>query len=85
MGGTFLGSNNKGNTYGTILENGKKIRVFEKTMEGYKSLQLDALIGIGGDGSLKILQNLTKKGNINFGQVTTFYQRMFVGQKTGDS
>ena len=24
------------------------------------------MIGIGGDGSLKILQSLTKKGNINF-------------------
>ena len=66
MGGTFLGSNNKGNTYGTILENGKKIRVFDKIMEGFNSLQLDALIGIGGDGSLKILKNLTKRGNINF-------------------
>ena len=27
---------------------------------------MDALIGVGGDGSLKILQSLTAKGNINF-------------------
>ena len=54
MGGTFLGTNNKGNP------SSKKI------IDGFKKLDLDALIGIGGDGSMKILQNLTKKGGINF-------------------
>ena len=29
-------------------------------------MELDALIGIGGDGSMKILQKLTQKGGINF-------------------
>ena len=29
-------------------------------------MKLDALIGIGGDGSMKILKTLTKKGKINF-------------------
>ena len=66
MGGTFLGSNNKGNPFGTINENGKKIEVSELIISSFKKLELDALIGIGGDGSLKLLQNLTKKGNINF-------------------
>ena len=54
MGGTFLGTNSKGNPPS------------EKIITGFKKLGLDALIGIGGDGSMKILQNLTKKGNINF-------------------
>ena len=54
MGGTFLGTNNKGNASD------------EKVISGFKKLGLDALIGIGGDGSMKILQRLTKKGNINF-------------------
>ena len=53
-GGTFLGTNNKG----TPTPN--------KVIEGFKKLGIDALIGIGGDGSMKILQNLTKKGGINF-------------------
>ena len=66
MGGTFLGSNNKGNPFGTVVRNGKRIQVSNIIVEGFKSLQLDALIGIGGDGSLKLLQTLTKKGNINF-------------------
>jgi len=54
MGGTFLGTNNKGNPSE------------DKIIDGFNKLGLDALIGIGGDGSMKILQELTKKGNINF-------------------
>ena len=54
MGGTFLGTNNKG--YPSK----------EKIIKGFNELGLDALIGIGGDGSMKILQSLTKKGKINF-------------------
>lgn len=34
--------------------------------DGYRSLDLDALIGIGGDGSLKILRDLCQEGNIPF-------------------
>ena len=66
MGGTFLGSNNKGNPFKTINKKGKKLNVSDIIINGIKSLKLDALIGIGGDGSLKLLQTLTKKGNINF-------------------
>ena len=54
MGGTFLGTNNKGNASE------------QKVLKGFKKLELDALIGIGGDGSMKILQKLTQKGGINF-------------------
>ena len=54
MGGTFLGTNNKGNPSE------------DKIIDGFNKLGLDALIGIGGDGSMQILQELTKKGNINF-------------------
>ena len=54
MGGTFLGTNSKG------------YPLHEEVIKGFKKLELDALIGIGGDGSMKILKNLTKKGKINF-------------------
>jgi 6-phosphofructokinase 1 len=54
MGGPFLGTISKGNPSS------------EKIIAGFKKLGLDALIGIGGDGSMKILQQLTKKGDINF-------------------
>jgi len=66
MGGTFLGSNNKGNPFNSVYKNAKKTADINLILEGFKSLNLDALIGIGGDGSLKILQNLSNIGNINF-------------------
>ena len=66
MGGTFLGSNNKGNPFKKFTHNGKKIDSTDLIIQGFKTMGIDALIGIGGDGSLKILQSLTKKGNINF-------------------
>ena len=59
MGGTFLGSNNKASPLN------KKDEI-NKIIKSFKKLDIDALIGIGGDGSMKILQNLTRKGNINF-------------------
>jgi len=66
MGGTFLGSNNKGNLFRTIEKAGKKTKVSEIIIDNLRKLELDVLIGIGGDGSLKILQTLTKRGNLNF-------------------
>ena len=44
MGGTFLGSNNKGNPFGTVVRHGKRVQVSNIIVEGFKSLQLDALI-----------------------------------------
>ena len=35
----------------------------EKILEGYKQLNLDALIVVGGDGSLEIINDLAKQGN----------------------
>jgi ATP-dependent phosphofructokinase / diphosphate-dependent phosphofructokinase len=55
MGGTILGSINKGDT----LEHTEEI------IAGYNVLGLDALIAIGGDGSLAILRDLARKGNWN--------------------
>ncbi len=56
MGGTILGSINKGDTLAHV----------EEIVAGYHALELDALIGIGGDGSLAILNQLQKQGNWNF-------------------
>ena len=47
MGGTFLGSNNKGNPFKKIIRNGKKIDSSDLVIEGFKKLGIDALIGIG--------------------------------------
>lgn len=54
-GGTILGSINKGDT----LERTQDI------IDGYKALDLDALVAVGGEGSLAILHDLAEKGNWN--------------------
>ena len=56
MGGTILGSVNNGDTLAHI----------DEIIAGYNALELDALIGIGGDGSLTILDELQDKGNWQF-------------------
>lgn len=56
MGGTILGSINKGDTLSKI----------EEILASYQALELDALIGIGGDGSLAILNQLRIAGNWQF-------------------
>jgi ATP-dependent phosphofructokinase / diphosphate-dependent phosphofructokinase len=56
MGGTILGSINKGNTLAQI----------DEVLAGYQALKLDALIGVGGDGSLAILNQLALRGNWQF-------------------
>ena len=66
MGGTFLGTTNKNNPFNMIQDNGKRIDLSDKIVEGFNKLGLHALLGIGGDGSMKILQRLAKKGGINF-------------------
>ena len=40
--------------------------LIKEVIKGFKKMELDALIGIGGDGSMKILKTLTEKGKINF-------------------
>jgi 6-phosphofructokinase 1 len=54
IGGTILGSINKGETLEQI----------DEVLSGYQALELDALIGIGGDGSLAIFHQLQKQGNL---------------------
>ncbi len=66
MGGTFLGSNNKGNPFKYRQKDGTLVDMSDRIIRGFNKLQLDALIGVGGDGSMKILKALTKKGKIKF-------------------
>lgn len=56
MGGTILGTINKGNTLAQA----------EDIIASYAALGLDALIGIGGDGSLTILSQLALQGHWQF-------------------
>jgi len=66
MGGTILGTTNKGDPFAYPMPDGTLKDRSEEIIEGCKILGLNALIGIGGDGSLAILSRLTQQGGINF-------------------
>lgn len=65
IGGTFLGTTNKGDPFAFPMYDGSVCDRSQEIIEGYKQLGLDALIGIGGDGSLAILRKLAQQGGIN--------------------
>ncbi|MBE9118304.1 ATP-dependent 6-phosphofructokinase [Lusitaniella coriacea LEGE 07157] len=66
LGGTVLGTTNKGNPFAFPMSDGTTIDRSQEIIDGYHQLNLDALIGIGGDGSLAILRRLAQQGDINF-------------------
>jgi 6-phosphofructokinase 1 len=66
QGGTILGTTNKGDPFAYPMADGALKDRSEEILANFRSLQCDALIGIGGDGSLAILQRLARQGNIPF-------------------
>jgi len=65
MGGTILGTTNKGDPFAFPMSDGTLKDRSQEIIDGYHSLGLDALIGIGGDGSLAILRRIAQQGGIN--------------------
>lgn len=65
MGGTILGTVNKGDPFHYPMGDGSFKDRADEIIQGYRDLQIDSLIGVGGDGSLKILSELARRGNIN--------------------
>ena len=63
--GTILGTTNKGNPFDYPLPDGRRVNRAAEVIEGYRELELDALIGIGGDGSQTILRRLAQEGGID--------------------
>jgi 6-phosphofructokinase 1 len=64
MGGTMLGTTNKGDPFAFPMPDGSVKDRSGDFVEGFHMLGLDALIVIGGDGSLKILDKLCKQDNL---------------------
>jgi len=64
-GGTVLGSTNKDNPFFFPSLDGTKSDRSSDFYAGYKEMGLDALIAIGGDGSMKILKKLCDLGGLN--------------------
>lgn len=64
MGGTVLGTTNKGNPFAFPMKDGSVKDRSEEIVKGCKDLGIEALIGIGGDGSFAILRKLAQQGGI---------------------
>lgn len=65
MGGTILGTTNQGDPFAFPTADGTCRDRSEDVIAGYHRLGLDALIGIGGDGSLAILRRLAQQGGLS--------------------
>jgi len=65
-GGTILGTTNHGDPFAFPMPDGSRVDRSDEIVEGYQLLGLDALIGIGGDGSFRILRRLAEKGGWRF-------------------
>ena len=64
-GGTILGTANRGNPFARkVILDGKKVTVdvSDEIVKGIERLKLDALLILGGDGTLHIAHELYKKG-----------------------
>ena len=66
LGGTILGSTNRGNPFQhvAVQPDGTKVEVdlSDRVLAYFRDQQIDALIAVGGDGSLTIANQLVKKG-----------------------
>ena len=64
-GGTILGTANRGNPYARkVIREGKEVivDVSDEIIKGIERLKLDALLVLGGDGTLRIAHELCQKG-----------------------
>lgn len=64
-GGTILGAANRGNPYARkVIRDGKEVTidVSDEIVKGIERLQMDALLVLGGDGTLHIAHELFQKG-----------------------
>ena len=64
MGGTILGTTNKGDPFDFPMPDGTRKDRSDEIIKGYQDIGIDALIAIGGDGSLAILRRLAQQGGI---------------------
>ncbi len=66
LGGTILGTSNRGNPFGYPANDPRAgaeiVDRSDEVVENFRKLGLDALIAIGGDGSMEIAHKLSLKG-----------------------
>jgi len=66
QGGTILGTTNSKNPFRYSMPDGETRDRSEELIATIKTLEIDALIGIGGDGSFEIMSRLAGQGGLNF-------------------
>lgn len=64
-GGTILGTTTKDNPFNFPNSDGTFSDRSQEFIDGYHSLELDAILAIGGDGSMHIIRKLAEKGHLN--------------------
>lgn len=64
LGGTILGTTTHGNPLKYAMPDGTTKDRSQEIIDNYHKMKLDALIVIGGDGSLKIMSEIARRGNI---------------------
>ncbi len=65
MGGTVLGTTNSRDPFHYVMPDGSVKDRSDDVIAAFKALDIDAVIGIGGDGSFDILSRLAEKGGLN--------------------
>jgi ATP-dependent phosphofructokinase / diphosphate-dependent phosphofructokinase len=65
LGGTILGTTNSGDPFAFPMPDGTLGDRSGEVIEGLRELGVEALIGVGGDGSLAILRRLAQQGGID--------------------
>ncbi|MGB0719686.1 MAG: ATP-dependent 6-phosphofructokinase [Bdellovibrionales bacterium] len=65
-GGTILGTTNSKNPFKYVMDDGSVKDRSGEIIAALRDLGIDALIGIGGDGSFDIHSRLAEQGGINF-------------------
>lgn len=65
LGGTILGTTNKGNPFKFPMPDGTFKDRSQEIADGIRELKLEAVIAIGGDGSMDIMRRLAAQGNFN--------------------
>lgn len=65
LGGTILGTTNKGNPFKFPMPDGTFKDRSKEISDGIHELGLEAVIAIGGDGSMAIMRQLAGQGNFN--------------------
>ncbi len=66
LGGTVLGTTNSRNPFEYEMNDGSVVDRSDELIKTARDMGIDYMIGIGGDGSFRILNRLMKKGGLNF-------------------